>query len=58
MDKDDGVVRLPKTENIGYCPDCGRSVWPADFTREKFGKKYYRCIRCKNEVCEDDLIPF
>lgn len=57
---------IPNVELIGYCNNCGKSIYPADFIRTdvtydkgtKEVAKIYRCLHCKEEVSEDELIPF
>jgi DNA-directed RNA polymerase subunit RPC12/RpoP len=50
----------------GYCPKCGYPIYKSDFIRfislttnnQKEHSAIYKCIRCQEEVNEDELIPF
>lgn len=51
---------------IGYCETCGFPIYAPDFVRIdhvtinhlKEQINIYKCIHCKKEVKEEDLIPF
>lgn len=51
---------------IGYCDSCGFPIYATDFVRIdwfsidnlKEQATVYKCIHCKKESREEDLIPF
>lgn len=55
-----------KNELVGYCPKCGVATYSGDFIRfesssDRTGSEktaVYKCIRCKKESQDDELIPF
>lgn len=51
-----------KVKEVGFCPNCGKAVYPSDELRDidTFPKnlKIFKCISCKQECNEDELVPF
>ena len=43
---------------VGYCENCCLSVYESDMIRTENQTKIYKCIHCKEEVNENELIPF
>lgn len=59
------ITPIPGPINIlvGYCANCGKSIYENDCVlitnmANGTGIKVYRCISCKQEVNENELIPF
>jgi len=60
------VLESKSNEFIGYHTDCDGKIWGSDFIRfeeipgNRQGERVriFKCIRCKVEVREDELIPF
>jgi hypothetical protein len=54
------ITPIPARTNIiaGYCPNCGLVVYDTDVIQYWPSGKVYRCIHCKQEINESELIPF
>lgn len=58
--------QIKPIQTIGYHIDCGLPIYPNDHVRieselvnrQKESINIYRCIVCKCEIKETDLIPF
>jgi hypothetical protein len=60
---------IPKMSVVGYHSECGFPIYPSDFIKmewvsvpelraTKESINIYKCIKCKINVREDELIPF
>lgn len=57
----DDIVRLPPTVKfMGSCPNCGAFIWSSDLVHvdNESQQAVYKCIKCKELVLHEGLIPF
>ena len=67
MSSDNEIVRIPPTDKwLGSCPECGKPIWASYLSHYNTlntgtgstNEPVYKCIECKENILEENIIPF